>query len=396
MPHPFIFLFGYVTFSLPKEEAAEAVELMSAMGRAYRNFTFSEDEACFDTSFFFHKRLLSVFQAHGLHAKVGSRHGLPHLAWKYRKRYGIFVGALISFVMIILSGMIVWNVRVVGNTSLDENQIKEALRKSGLRTGMWIWEIDTPVLENKILIENDEIAWISINIKGSVAEVEIREAVPEPPDGEFFSADLVAVRDGVVEWFENTRGNCLVEVGDTVSASDVLVSGYYPADESSGERYTVAKGKVYARTERVFEVSVPLTYERKRYTGEQKNKKYLVLFKKEVKFFGNSRNLWANCDTINTVEYFETPFGDTLPFGIRTVRYAEYVTETVKRSEESAIELALYMLRCRMADGDIDGTLVKKEIIGEFKDGEYRLVCKAEYIENIAKTVEREINDQEV
>ena len=34
---------------------------------------------------------------------------------------------------------------------------------------------------------------------------------------------------------------------------------------------------------------------------------------------------------------------------------------------------------------------MKKEIIGEFVDGEYRLVCKAEYIENIAVTVEREI-----
>lgn len=391
MLHPFIFLFGYVRFSLPKDEAAEAVELMSALGRVYRKFTFAGDCALFDTTFCSYKKLLYLFEAHGLHAKVESRHGLPHLAWKYRKRYGILVGAILAMVMIVMSGMIVWNVRVVGNTSLDERQVKDALRKSGLDTGMWIWEIDTPVLENRILIENDEIAWISINIKGSVAEVEIREAVPEPPDEEFFSADLVATSDGVIEWFENTRGNSLVSVGDTVSAGDILVSGYYPADETSGERYTVAKGKVYARTVRNFEVSVPLTYERKMYTGEQKSKKYLVLFKKEVKIFGNSRNLWANCDTINTVEYFETPSGDTLPFGVRTVRYAEYVTETVQRSEESAIELALYMLRCKMADGDIDGTLVKKEINGELVDGEYRLTCRAEYIENIAKVVEREI-----
>lgn len=391
MPHPLIFLFGYVRFSIPKDEAAEAVQIMSLAGKVYRNFSFIDEDALFDTPFFIYKKLLGIFEAHGLHATVESRHGLPHLAWKYRKRYGIFAGAILAAAMIVMSGMVVWNVRVVGNTSLDENQVKEALRKSGLDTGMWIWEIDTPVLENRILIENDEIAWISINIKGSLAEVEIREAVPEPPDEEMFSADLVATSDGVIEWFENTRGNSLVSAGDSVSKGDILVSGYYPADETVGERYTVAKGKVYARTVREFEVSVPLTYERKRYTGEQKSKKYLILFKKEVKIFGNSRNLWANCDTINTVEYFETPSGETLPFGVRTVRYAEYVTETVRRSEESAIELALYMLRCKMADGDIDGTLVKKEMSGEFRDGEYRLVCKAEYIENIAKVVEREI-----
>ena len=391
MPHPLNFLFGYVRISLPKDRAAEAVQIMALAGRVYRNFVFSGDEALFDTPFFAYKKLLRLFDAHEIPSSVKSRHGLPHVAWKYRKRYGIFLGAALASVMVILSGMIVWNVRVVGNSSLDEKQVKEALKQSGLDVGMWIWEIDTPVLENRILIENDEIAWISINIKGSVAEVEIRESVPEPPDEDMVCADVVAVTDGIVEWIENARGNILVTAGDTVSAGDILISGYYPADENVGERYTVAKGKVYARTTRCFEVSVPLTYERKRYTGAQKSKNYLVFFKKEVKIFGNSRNLWKNCDTINTVEYFETLSYDTLPFGIRTQRYLEYVTETVTRSEESAIELALYMLRCKMADGVSDGTLVKKEITGEFVDGEYRLVCKAEYIENIAVAVEREI-----
>ena len=391
MLHPLRSLFGYVRISLPKDEAAEAVEIMALTGRVYRNFIFSGEEAIFDTPYFAYKKLIRIFDAHGIHAQIKSRHGLPRVAWKYRKRYGIFLGFAVSAIMMILSGMIVWNVRIVGNSRLDEGQIKDALRQSGLDVGMWIWDIDTPVLENKILIENDEIAWISINIKGSVAEVEIRESVPEPPDGNMLCADLVAASDGVVEWIEGARGNALVTAGDTVSAGDVLISGYYPADETVGERYTVARGKVYARTTRIFEISVPLTYERKRYTGEQKTKNYLVFFKKEVKIFGNSRNLWKNCDTINTVEYFETLLHDTLPFGIRTQRYLEYVTETVTRSEESAIELALYMLRCKMADGVSDGTLMKKEIIGEFVDGEYRLVCKAEYIENIAVTVEREI-----
>ena len=391
MLHPLRFLFGYVRISLPKDEAAEAVQIMALTGRTYRNFIFSGEEAIFDTPYFAYKKLIRIFDAHGIHAQIKSRHGLPCVAWKYRKRYGIFLGFAVSAIMMILSGMIVWNVRIVGNSRLDEARIKDALRESGLDVGMWIWDIDTPVLENKILIENDEIAWISINIKGSVAEVEIRESVPEPPDGNMLCADLVAASDGVVEWIEGARGNALVTAGDTVSAGDVLISGYYPADETVGERYAVARGKVYARTTRIFEISVPLTYERKRYTGEQKTKNYLVFFKKEVKIFGNSRNLWKNCDTINTVEYFETLLHDTLPFGIRTQRYLEYVTETVTRSEESAIELALYMLRCKMADGVFDGTLMKKEIIGEFVDGEYRLVCKAEYIENIAVTVEREI-----
>ena len=52
MPHPLRFLFGYVRISLPKDKAAEAVQIMALTGRIYRHFIFSGDEAFFDTPFF--------------------------------------------------------------------------------------------------------------------------------------------------------------------------------------------------------------------------------------------------------------------------------------------------------------------------------------------------------
>ena len=391
MLHPFIFLFGYLRIRIGKSDAARVVELLGRESRVYRNFTFFEDSAFFDISFFLSGRVLRLLEVSGIEASVYSRHGLPLLLWKYRKRYGVFVGILLFFLITFLSSRVIWDVRVIGNTTIDEAQIYASLSECGLRVGTPIRSIDTPVLENRILISSDDIAWISINIKGTVAEVEIIETVPKPEEADYESADLVAEYSGVIEWFEDTRGNALVCVGDTVSAGDVLVSGYYPADEEQGigERYAVARGKVYARTVREFEVSIPLTYEKKEYTGEKKFEKYFILFEKEVKFFGNSRNLYANCDTINTVDSFTLPKNVDLPFGIRTCVYAEYRTVTAERSPQSATELALYTLRCRMADEVPEGMLMKKEIRGELRDGEYVLYCRAEYIENIAAVRER-------
>jgi hypothetical protein len=94
--------------------------------------------------------------------------------------------------------------------------------------------------------------------------------------------------------------------------------------------------------------------------------------------------LYANCDTINIEEYFEMPKGVLLPFGIRTVRYLEYSTVKVKRSPQSAEELARYRLRCLMADGVKDGMLLQKNVRTALGDSAFELVCQARYIENIA------------
>lgn len=387
MPHPILFLLGYLKLRIPAESAGAAVDIMGRASRIYRDFSFSDGWAFFECSLISARRTLSLLRQSGIEAEIYSRHGMPNLLWRYRHRYGIFAGAVIFLLITVLSSTVLWDVRVVGNVTADADDIKKELSACGLTLGMPIASIDTPTIETTVLIESDTIAWISINITGNVATAEIREAVPEPVENDYFSADVVAERDGVVEWFEDMGGNALVGIGDSVKKGDVLISGYYPEEEFVGERYTVARGKVFARTERDFSVSIPLTYDKKEYTGRKKCEKYIILFEKEVKIFGNSGNLYANCDTIDTIEYFELGRGVLLPFGVRTVEYSEYETVSAQRSRESAVELAYYRLRCLMADGVIDGMLTKKQIRADFREDSYELTCHAQYIENIARVV---------
>jgi hypothetical protein len=146
-----------------------------------------------------------------------------------------------------------------------------------------------------------------------------------------------------------------------------------------------------ARTFRNFEVNIPLKYLEKCYSGEQKCEKYLIFLKKEVKFTINSRNLPTTCDTINTVEYFRTPWGTRLPIGIRTVRYFEYEEKDAVRTPEAAEALARYKLRCIMQSELSDGELISKHIKGELCKEEYILRAEIECIENIAAVKEIEI-----
>ena len=59
---------------------------------------------------------------------------------------------------------------------------------------------------------------------------------------------------------------------------------------------------------------------------------------------------------------------------------------------ESAIELALYTLRCEMESEVGDGMITRKALEGRFTEEGYELYCKAEYIEDIARTVTGEEN----
>ena len=117
----------------------------------------------------------------------------------------------------------------------------------------------------------------------------------------------------------------------------------------------------------------------------------LFFLQKEVKFFANTGNLSATCDTIERVETFGLSGEHILPLGIRTVTYLEYRTEQATRSADAAEELAYYRLRLEMESAVPDGMLVKKTLCTELTDEEFILRCDAEYSENIAKPVKIEI-----
>ena len=306
----------------------------------------------------------------GIALSVTARKGLPNIMLGYRRRYGAAVGAVILLLILALSPLVLWDIRIIGGGDLDTDSLKETLRECGLYEGAPLWRLDTPDIETRVLVAREDIGWISINILGSVAEVEIVEYIP-PAETEYsLSADITAGCDGVILWIEEARGYQVRSIGEAVKKGELIISGVYPADTESGlpERYTVAKGRVYARTAREYEVRVPLTYEKKAYTGREKSEKSIIFFNKEInffkfclKFFRKSGNLYSKYDTIETVEYATLPGGVLLPFGIRTVRYAEYETVSAERSEDSAAELARYILRGLEKRDIAEGSLLKKK-----------------------------------
>ena len=316
-----------------------------------------------------------------------SSHGLLSLVLRYRKRYGILLGLLLSLWLIILSQSVIWDIRIDGERRLSEREVKAVLSDCGLDLGTKRRDIDVDTLENRIMIYSDDIAWISVNIIGTVAEVEIRELdlAPEDEDGEELSAasNLVAERDGKIVGFENAGGNIAVEIGESVSHGQLLIGGIY-GDEENGFRYCNPKGRVLAETVRTEEIKIPRKAEQKCYTGEVKCEKYLIFFKKRIKFFTNYRNLPPTCDKIIIEEFLSAPRDTELPFGVMTVRYLEYENKEVSRDDETLRNIADVAVDGYIAAELSRAQILRKKIDFEIYD-EYLLArCKIKCIEDIA------------
>ncbi len=391
MRNPLLFLFGYRQLRFLREDAGLFVSLCGQYGFVYRNLSFCEAHVCADCGLGTARKIIALSAARGMAVTASEVRGLPGILWAHRRRVGIPLGMLILCAILFFSGRFVWSIRVEGNESLSDGQVIEELNRCGFSVGTPLEGLNTAILENRVLIFSEKISWISVNLRGTVAHVVIREtASPDGEDPSAIASNLIAERAGEIAWFEEVRGNIAVEVGDKVGVGDLLVGGIY-GKEDGPLRYTRAAGRVIARTRYPFEIRIPLKYEKKEYTGEEKTEKYLIFFKKEIKFFGNTGNWSATCDTIDTVEYFGLKEDALLPLGVRTVRSMAYRSVPAARDPASAEELAYERLALLMAQTVPDGALIRKNLRAELTEEEFVLYCDAEYLEDIAKPVKIEI-----
>ena len=395
MANPITFIFGYCRISADITDAADIFNICATHGIVYRSQRTANAQISFECSLPAAKKLKHHCNGRGIELLSLTSHGIPKLLAGYKHRYGVFAGLFISLIIFLYSGGILWDIRIEGELDrLTKSEITEQLNTCGLKIGMNKKDVNTGEIETRVIVYSDDISWISINLFGNVAHVEIREAVPLPEESELYdAANLVASRDGQIEGFEEVRGDIVVKAGDLVREGDLLVSGIYDS-KSLGFIYKCASGKVFARVRSDYEVTAALEYDEKIYTGEGLVEKYLVFFNKEIKIYTNFCQKGSKCDIIDTVSYFDPIGKGELPVGIRTVRYAEYEYVSAERSAEEAIELAMKKLRQKEAELGV-ADVIRKELSGSFEDENgkriYLLRCSAVSVINIARQVKIEV-----
>lgn len=267
-------LLGSVTVSVSLESATDVLNLCMQYLIPYTDFRVEGDCVCLTFRLRGYGKLKREAEARGIVFSVVRHHGLPHLLSRYRYRFGIVVGGILALALIFLAHNVVWDVRVTGNERVTSSAVIETLKEYGFGVGSYIPSVNTDKLENRILIDSGEISWISVNIIGTVAEVQIREVEGDKKEkDEIRPANLVAQKAGVIEEVRIFRGKVMVGAGQYVEKGDLLVSGLYDSKQQ-GFRYTRAAGQVLARTTSEFFIEIPYEYNAICYLEEEYYDKY--------------------------------------------------------------------------------------------------------------------------
>lgn len=339
-------------------------------------------------------RSIENFEDYGVITK--DRKGIPYIFSRYKRRYGILIGAIVFFILTGLSSNYVWDIRIEGNDRISDAEIRENLKELGFGIGSNIRKTDFYNICHRLLLLNDGISWVSVNMEGTYAVVKLIERSEQDIERDNGTpSNLVAEIDGEIVRTETEFGQLEVMPGQTVKAGELLISGVVKVGQGDSGRFVLvrSKGKVFAKTKRVFRIEVPLKSTKSVFKERVILKKSLFFFGKSIKLKENYSILNDKCDIITLnkrvvlfeglSQRFETP----LPVSVRT-EYADiYEDVDVTYSEEEALLIAENEMAQAISEVLPEAEMISKESGYEVIDGVLVLTWNIECIENIVSEV---------
>ena len=250
--------------------------------------------------------------------------GAPEVWRQYRRRYVLLAAAAVLAAVLALGSTHIWAFQVTGNDTVPTETILRTLEKYGVALGARS-RIDQEALRNQVLLELPDVVWLTVNMRGCTAHVQVVERQRPPhlyADGEI--TNVVAARDGLVTKIQALDGQAQVMAGTTVTAGQVLISGVVDSDQR-GYRLLHGMGQVWARTWYELSVSVPLTVQEKGQEVRAVTRLAVDIGRNRIKIYGKGSMTGPDCDKMTVYHQARLPFGLTLPVTLvteRTVRYA--------------------------------------------------------------------------
>ncbi len=249
------------------------------------------------------KQLKGIVRKTGTKVAIQKRCGLPFFTPRMKRRKIFLLGLIGSLFFWVWMSTFIWAVDISGNYSISEDVFMDFLKENNVYVGMKRKEVNIEELEKKIRQDFGIVTWTSAKIDGTRLEIQIRENEVDIGEdgggsrsggetagsqigGSEFGSNLIAQEDGIIVSMVTRKGVPLVNVGMEVKKGDVLVSGSVPVyNEDTTIRnyqYYDADADVYIRRQLKQKEELPLTYEKKEYTGEEKKEVLVSLMDKEL------------------------------------------------------------------------------------------------------------------
>ena len=329
------------------------------------------------------KKVCSAFEGQ-IQYSMSEPRGLYGAYLNLKHKWVVFSALFVCVLLILLSGFVVWDVRIEGNETLPDAAIEYVLSEAGLSIGDIWWLIDKNDVERNLLELEPEISWININRRGNVAYVKVAQKRQNDTDNNAdisAYANVVAACDCVIEEITVTRGVAMVKKGDVVKKGDLLISGVV-TNENGGE-ICYAQGSVIGRLSDRIMVDVGRESDQKVGKREILVKCDVKIFDFTINIFKRYRNSNIECGIIEDVKVFSLFGKCRLPIKTVSVYEVEYDTESKSYTDNQLVRLAAARLNSATIKRLVGSDLIKIKTCGSFTDFGYSMYSDVEYLSDV-------------
>jgi len=330
------------------------------------------------------KKIHNIARKTKCKVKINSKKGLPIILHRYRKRK-LFIFFMIPIALLILiSSTYIWNIEVIGTENIDVQELILQLNQEGIEIGKRKASIDSKNVINNIRLKRNDIAWLSIDMKGTNVIVNIVEAEEKPKIiNKDENCNIVATQRGLITKITADTGTATVNVGDMVEKGDILIGGYMEG-KYTGTRYVHAKGEVKAKVWYTKKETSGLTREISEETGVTENKYSLKFNNFKINLYKTLPN-FENYDTINETKKIKIFSNFYLPIEITKTTFVEKRNKQITYGIQELKELLIEKLEQQFSGEGIDKLNVVNKVVNIFnkKNNELELEMTYEVETNI-------------
>lgn len=267
-----------------------------------------------------------VYRGGNYDIKVKQKTGIPFLIKRIYKHKGMWICAIASLILLMLTSQFVTDIYIQVPEGIKSEEIRKELYESGLKPGVYKKGIDRKEIRDEIMLKFDEVAYVSINVKGTNIFVTVtKKAETLKTEEQSNYCNIIAQKNGIIERVIPRSGSAIKSTGDIVQKGDILING----------ASTKSIPEVWAST--FYEVTKSASYEDtvKQKTGKKKNVYTIKFYDKK---YTMRRKIEYKDYEIENKEY-KLSLGDyTLPLKIKASTFYETKDVKIKKDKEQLKE----------------------------------------------------------
>ena len=172
------------------------------------------------------KKKKKIYRNNKFDIKIKKQTGIPFIARRIYTYRGMVICAIISLIILMSTSQFVTDVYITAPEGIDKQALKKELYIQGVKPGVYKKSIDRKIVRENIMLKFNQIAYVSINVKGTNIFVNItKKDESQNADENSNYCNIIAEKDGIIEKVVPRSGEAIVDEGDIVKKGDVLING---------------------------------------------------------------------------------------------------------------------------------------------------------------------------